>query len=327
MRNTWLLVAPGPSLARLRPLIDAHARLRPVRIVEYVERRAPSLDDVELSDVRGALLVTTPEHAPETALSAPFVTQGGARIPIGTLPLTDESGLERFVAAAVEVHGRLPRAEPIALLGEWDPHVRRMVARAQQILGRSTEPPLSTLCWTADRIVRRDLIEGLGLGLAGAFYFGHGRPYGWCGYHGLHTRHLQYLNGRPLGGVLSLTCNTAQRGGKALSFAEELVTRGITPAVLAATAPTRTIGNWWWATRVCQVLRATPDITVGELVVSALPPKEAFYRGYRLIGDPLSPLRGAENALQRAAAVYAPAPDEVPRAETIFESCQLGATP
>lgn len=311
MRNTWLLVAPGNALEMLRPLIDAHARVRPVRVVE---QSTPSLNDVDLRDVRGAMLVTAAEHAPEATLSAPFITDGEERIPVGMLPWTDDSSLARFVNAAVEVQSRPPRAEPLALLGEWDPHVRRMVARAQQILGKGAEPPIRTLCWTADRLIRRDLIEGLGHGLAGAFYFGHGRPYGWCGYHGLHTRHLQYLNGRPLGGVLSLTCNTAQRGGKALSFAEELVTRGITPAVLAATAPTRTIGNWWWATRVCQVLRATPDITVGELTVAALPPKEAFYRGYRLLGDPLTPLRGADDAMKRCAAVYAPAPDEVPQA-------------
>jgi Peptidase family C25 len=311
MRNAWLLIAPSAALGVLSPLIDAHARVRPVRVVE---RNSPSLDGVDLGDVRGALLVTGAEHAPHAVLTAPFVNDRGARIPVGTVPWIDDIGLTRFVNAAVEVHQRSSRTEPLALLGEWDPHVRRMVVRAQQILSKRGDASLVTLCWTADRLIRRDLLEGLGHGLAAAVYFGHGRPYGWCGYHGLHTRHLQYLTGRPLGGVLSLTCNTAQRGDKPQSFAEELITRGIAPAVLAAVTPTRTLGNWWWATRVCQVLRAMPDITLGELTVAALPPKENFYRPYRLLGDPLTPLRGAEGAVKRCSSVYAPAPDEMPRA-------------
>ena len=76
--------------------------------------------------------------------------------------------------------------------------------------------------------------EGLRLGLGVGIYFGHGRPKGWAGYHGLRASHLVEAAGEPLGALFSVTCLTANRWRVGLSFSEAVVTGGAAAAAVGA---------------------------------------------------------------------------------------------
>jgi hypothetical protein len=314
--DTWLLVAPAAAEHLLSPLTSAHRVRRPVRVAR------PDADWTrELDDVAGVLLVGDRRRTPRTALPGPFLPAAdGRRVPVGFVPHVAREDLERFASAAAEVQARSSPAGgpaagdelgPLAFLGQWDDHVVRMVARSRRILD-ARAPVAPVLFWTADRIVRRDLLVALRAGLGLALYFGHGRPYGWAGYHGLHTRHLVYARGRPTGAMISLTCHTANRHKVALSFSEALVVHGIAAAAFGAVRPTRTVDNWWWGTSLCELYAERPATTLGELIVRACPPRPEQWESYRILGDPLAPLVGAPGAAAASRAVFAPAPHESP---------------
>lgn len=309
MPDTWLLVAPTAAVPALRPLIRAHEGRRPVRLLTPADNWRTQLDDVA-----GVLLVGDRRHTPRSALPGPFLNAAdGRRVAAGWLPYVGNGELERFAVAAAEVQDRAGSGGPIALLGQWDAHVTRMVRRSLQIMaGDSEAPPVPVFWWTADRIIRRDLLTALRIGLGMVMYCGHGRPYGWAGYHGLHSRHLCHAVGRPTGAVLSLTCHTANRYRVGLSFAEQIPLAGIAAATFGAVRPTQTVDNWFWGISLSEVLANRPGCSLGELVLSSCPPRTSQWDAYRIIGDPLAPLLGAEDAAEACARVWAPAPDDSP---------------
>lgn len=309
MPDTWLLSAPPEALPALRPLIQAHQERRPVRILVPSDNWQEQLDDVA-----GVLVVGNRRHTPRTALPGPFVTSAdGRRVPAGWLPFTNLADLGCFANAAAEVQQRSGSGGPIALLGQLDDHVTRMIRRSVQILaGENSEPSMPVFWWTADRIIRRDLLGALRIGLGVAMYCGHGRPYGWAGYHGLHSRHLIHAKGRPTGAMLSLTCHTANRYRVALSFAEMIPLSGIAAAAFSAVRPTQTVDNWYWGINICEVLSRNPACSVGELILKACPPRQEQWRSYRIIGDPLAPLLSAPDAAKACSRIWAPAPDDSP---------------
>jgi len=307
--DTLLIVAPSRALPSLTQLIKAHRMYRSVRIL------APDQEWMEdMEDVRGVLLIGNRKHTPRTALSGPFITTNlGRRVPVGWLPYTNATELECFSAAAAKVHCRVGAPGPVALLGQWDDNVMRTVRRALKIFeDEATSSSILSYWWTADRIVRRDLLCALRVGLGLVLYSGHGRPYGWAGYHGLHTRHLIHAKGEPIGAILSLTCNTANRYRVSLSFAEQIPLTGIAAAIFAAVRPTRTLDNWWWGNSLCTVFASNPSSTIGELIINGCPPESHQWENYRIIGDPLAPLTGHQNAAEKCEKVWAPAPDESP---------------
>ncbi|MFH1216468.1 MAG: C25 family cysteine peptidase [Pseudomonadota bacterium] len=308
MHDTWLLIAPEAALPALRPLIETHEKRRPVRLLSSKD----NLQDF-LEDAAGLLMVGERCHTPRTALPGPFlVSADGRRVPAGWLPFTGQEDLKRFAVAAAEVQNRSGSGGPIALLGQWNDHVTRMVRKSLQIMsGDNGTPPVPVYWWTADRIIRRDLLTALRIGLGMAMYCGHGRPYGWAGYHGLHSRHLVHAAGRPTGAVLSLTCHTANRYRVGLSFAEIIPLSGVAAAAFSAVRPTKTVENWYWGTSLCEVLAERPGCTLGELVLRACPP-DVQWDSYRIIGDPLAPLLGAPDAADACSKVWAPAPDDSP---------------
>ena len=313
--DEWVLAAPRKALHALQPLADAHAARRPVRLLLRDAPEVPPLDEIvrELEAAAGALIVGDRRRAPRSVLPGPFLsTQTGRKVPTGWLPLSDPGSMERFARAAAEVQCRTGAAGPLAFLGQWDSQVVRMVDRSLGILrGAGDTPHLPVFWWTADRIIRRDLLAALRLGLGAAIYFGHGRPYGWAGYHGLHTRHLQYARGRPIGAVLSLTCHTASRRRVGTSFAESLVLEGIAAAAVGAVSATQTVDNWWWGASLCEAM--TREVTtLGDLLLRACPPRPNAVSVYRILGDPLALLRGAPDAGEQGAQVWAPAAHDSP---------------
>ena len=311
----WVLACPREALPVLQPLADAHAAHRPVRLLLRDTRAVPPLADLlpHLDQAAGLLLVGDHRRAPRTVLPGPFLTTAqGRQVPAGWLPMGRPESLARFAATATEVQRRAGAAGPLAFVGQWDDHVTRMVARSLSILRSPTgAAPLTVFWWTADRLIRRDLLTALRVGLGVALYFGHGRPYGWAGYHGLHTRHLGHARGRPTGAVLSLTCHTASRRRVGTSFAESLVLEGLAAGALGAVSATQTIDNWWWGASLCEVLAQQPA-HLGDLLLQACPPRPAAVAAYRILGDPLAALQGAPDAHREGLQVWAPSALESP---------------
>ncbi|HET7784646.1 MAG TPA: C25 family cysteine peptidase [Myxococcales bacterium] len=308
----WVLAAPRSALEALRPLVAAHAARGRVRLLlrDRLDPPAPAEVASALGGAAGVLVAGDRRRSPRSVLPGPFLTApDGRSVPAGWLPLGRGGGQPRFVAAAAEVVSRRRERVPLALLGQWDEQVTRIVEKSLRIFGNGSAA--KPLWWTADRMTRRDLLGALRLGLGAAVYYGHGRPYGWAGYHGLHNRHLQYARGRPAGAILSLTCRTAARSRAGISFSEALVVEGVAAAAVGAVTPTRTVDNWWWGTRLCEVLAEGAE-TLGDLLTRARPMRPEAVAAYRIVGDPLAPLDGAPGAAAACARVWAPAPGDPP---------------
>ncbi|CAN5278112.1 hypothetical protein BH20ACT5_BH20ACT5_08940 [soil metagenome] len=248
------------------------------------------------TDVDALLLVSPRRRSPRTVINGPTVTvAGGRRVPVGVLPAAGPGLLAGFAAAAARVHDRRAGdgASSIAVLAQRSRRYLHLAARIRRLVDRQD----GVLWWPADEMIRADLVQGLGLGLATTIYVGHGRPTGWAGYAGLRAHHLSGA-AQPCGIVLSLACHTASRRRTGLSFTESLVLRGSAAAALGAATSTPHVANARWSLRITAALSAGVG-TAGELVAAAEPDGELSGR-YRLIGDPMAPLLDAPGA--RAAA-------------------------
>ena len=194
----------------------------------------------------------------------------------------------------------------MAVLGQWDARFLHLADRMEVRLGERGST-LETLRWTAERVTRAHLVRGLRYGIGAAIYFGHGRPEGWAGYHGLRARHLAEAGGEPLGAVLSVTCLTASRWRTGLAFSEEIAAAGVAAGAFGAVSPVDHVESMRWMLGLADALRGG-ERQLGPALVRAAP--EADQGGpFRILGDPLAALVGAPRSATRAARIFAPAPD------------------
>lgn len=306
--GAWVLIAPRAALGSLRPLIRAHERIRAVRIVEADEIPPPETLADRLAGASGGLLIGDRRRAPRSVLPGPFVTAGERDVPIGWLPLTHADDLDRFARSAARVLRRDGAIGPLALLGQWDERYLHLAERMVAHIREQDRVLVPWVRWTAERITRDDLLRGLQVGPGLAIYFGHGRPNGWAAYHGLRDHHLDGWRGEPIGALMSVTCYTASRWRMGVSFSEQIVLRGIAAAALGAVAPVKHVDNMRWMVGLGQALRGGAR-TLGEALLQAVPNEPRARDVYRILGDPLAPLIGAHGSIERAARIYAPAPD------------------
>ena len=306
--QAWVLAAPRPAIERLRPLVRAHERQRAVVVRELPEGAEPlgwEVDEV-LEGAGAVLVVGSRRRSPRTALPGPFLTSSaGRRVAVGWLP---DLGLrlDAFARSAARVARRTAGVGPVAVLGQWDPRFLRLADRMEVRLGESGAA-LETLRWTAERVTRAHLVRGLRYGVGVAVYFGHGRPEGWAGYHGLRARHLAEAGGEPLGAVLSVTCLTASRWRTGLAFSEELAAAGVTAGAFGAVSPVDHVESMRWMLGLADALHDGERL-LGPALVRAAPSEGG---PFRILGDPLAALAGAPRAGARAARVFAPEPELV----------------
>jgi hypothetical protein len=288
-------VAAGPrALDALEPLLRAYARSGALTLAG--EDEAADL----VGEVDAVLVVGERRRSPRTAVAAPFaVRPDGRRVPVGWVPDTGWDGVRRFAAAAARIHERRSGARSVAVLAQRSRRYRDLSGRIVRLLDES-EGAVRPLRWTADELGREELGRGLGYGLSAAVYVGHGRPVGWVGYAGTRAQHLADAE-EPTAAVLSLTCLTASRRRVALSFAEAIVLQGAAGAAFGAVCSTDHRWNARWALRLTRAL-GSGCATVGELVLSAEQDDPAV-AGYRIVGDPVAPLRDAPGAAERAEAL------------------------
>ncbi len=301
---TFVLAAGRAALGPLRPLLREHERLREVRVVEPgpIEALCEAAAGAD-----GLLLVGDRRRAPRTALPGPFlVDPAGRAVPAGWLPDLGP-GLEVFARAAARVQRRAGPPGPLAVLGQWEPRYLQLAGRLEANLCRGGEPPFPVYRWTSERITRADVVSGLRLGLGIGIYFGHGRPRGWAGYHGLRARHLVEAGGEPLGALLSVTCLTANRHRVGLSFSEAVVTGGAAAAAVGAVDVVAHVDNMRWMLGLADALRSG-ESRLGPALLAAST-RSLARTPYRIVGDPLALLAGTAEGTRRAERVFAPAPE------------------
>ena len=316
-----MVAGPKRALAQLAPLLEAHSRFRPVRVVE-----SNSLCASQLVDAASLLVIGDSRRSPRTALPGMFVRAlDGRRIPTGGLPDAGER-LSDYARIAAKVVQRTPlnmasgtdllsghvvkkiAPGPFVLLGEFSQRALQWVDWFSAELPQHAD----TFRWTAERITRQDLVAGLRSGAGAAFYFGHGTPYGWFGYGGFDKSDAVAARGRSIGCVISFSCSVARRPVKGLSFCEELVLSGFCAAAIGSTGLSLHHRNVQWSLALGRMLSRYPSIVLGDLLSHPSIPVAAL-NSYRILGDPMAPLIGDSECGSRSRKVFAPDPkDELP---------------
>lgn len=311
--GAWVVAGSSAALAALAPLIQARRDRQPVE--ERIDGIAPLLDDPAAQlppHTEAVLVVGRRACSPCQGLPGLFLRNAaGRRVPVGWLPDVG-SALGTYALAAARVLARPPATGPLVVLGQWEDRFLRVSLRT----ARWFEPAsrgVAAFQWTAERITRDGMMQGLAsCGPGVALYFGHGRPRGWAGYHGVRREHFVDPWPKPIGAMVALCCENASRWRTGLSFAESLALRGVFAGGLAAVTKTRHEDNRQLGPALCEALTGAPIRTLAQWVL-ALPASSWARTPYRFIGDPAAPLAGADGAGERAASVFAPAPDaEVP---------------
>jgi hypothetical protein len=256
------------------------------------------------------LVIGSVRRGPRRTLPGLWVRDAaGKNVPVGWLPASIPR-LADYAIAAAHVLARPPNLGPLVVLGQWEDRFLRVALRTSRWFDQH-QPTPPVFHWTADRISRPDMIEGLGCGPGMAVYYGHGRANGWAGYHGVRASHFPTTWTEPIGGLLALCCENASRRGARFSFAEELVLRGVCSAAFAGASKTRHDNNRQLGPALCEALTSGSINTLAELIAAAQLPTDFWDQTpYRFIGDPAAPLYGAEDSVHRAVQVLAPAPDE-----------------
>lgn len=272
-------------LSRFAAAIDAHRARGPLRVLELPGGPPPpQWWRGELGDVGAVLLLAAAGVAPADAVPGThLVTQLGRHVAIGVLPAEAGAGTIAAVQGRCDKHAE---AGPVALLGSREERARQLLDKVEVALrGR---PSLAVARLSAERLRRYELPGVLAQGPGLALYVGRGRRLGWAGYGGVEAWQLDLPGAKPLGAVLSLTCQASARSGPSPSFSEELVVRGRAAAALGAIEQTLHSHNRSLAIAIADRL-AGGAATLADL----LPAGHPALAGYRICGDPLAPLVGA----------------------------------
>jgi len=287
-KRRWCATGSASALAALAPLFEAHAALGPVAVIGA---GAPLPDDA------GTVLRVGGEVPRAVGAQA----GDGGRVTVGWLPEADAEALALFALGAARVAERAASAfatGPIALLAQWDDRALALADELEARLGSAA------LRWTAERVARRDLVDGLGCGVAAALYVGHALPWGWVGYGGVTASDVADAVLEPLGCVLSIACDTALATPGKESFAAALPLAGACAATLGATGKTLHEANRALALAACAALPSAGSLAD---LLNTVP--DGALEGYVVCGDPAAPIAGAAGARHRAAHVYAPSPE------------------
>ncbi len=304
-------MGPPRLLQQLADWVQAKRECFDVRVLELCPDTGEALTDGDfrLLGVHAFVIVCSGRLAPSKALPGLGLRDAKGRFVVGSqLPITSRS-VSIVLATLVNVESRAnvdSRLGPALLLGEWEPRARKMALRSLRCL---KEAGLSSFQWTADRVSRESLCQGLSCGAGMALYYGHGRSVGWAGYYGFRARHLPESPDEPIGTILSITCSTASRGSGGLSFSERLVSRGVCAASLGATRRTRHLSNAYLASSFCEAI-ASGATRLHQAIDGANLPEDLLYSSYRLFGDPTALLAGSVASEDLAGEIYAPSPEE-----------------
>lgn len=298
-KTNLLIIAPGDIRKRfLGALIDAYKEND--IIVDYLGYNNHVPDENELSDAtdnKNAVLYFFPgNRSPRTIINHFFlINKSGKKVPVGLVPIKDN--LNDFVQCAAKVHTRIKDVLTMALLAQRHPRYIRITNRIETILNEKPDR-FPFFKWTGDVIFREDMVKGLNGGIGIALYVGHGRPVGWVGYYGLRIRHFENPE-NPIGAMISLCCHTASRRKVGISFAEQMVLKGISASGVGAVTSTLYSDNTRWAVQLTDII-SSEVYNIGDLLIKACPLNDSAYKPYRLFGDPLSPIQTSLHCVENA---------------------------
>lgn len=310
----WTLVGGTAELAALKGWWQAVRKIRPVRVLQLEISNKKDLASLEpyLEDASCVVVAGHYRRSPRNMVPGLFLRDRNMRqVPIGWVPVR-LGRMRTFFRTQIMLlrRGFSPELTPgpHLLLGQWEERSLRMANRTYRAISEG-ESGISVYNWMSNRLGREELVDGLTCGAGSAFYFGHARPKGWSGYHGIRLRHLHSAPNHPVGAILSLTCDLANRHHVGESFAEGLVTRGICGASVAAICATRNIDNLEWATGLSKTLANTPIRHLSQWLTQTEVSHSGIYSPYRLIGDPMVSICGAPCSVEACATIEAPDPD------------------
>jgi hypothetical protein len=300
----WALVAQDPALlADLEPLIQARRRVGTVQLCGSMKEALEAADCV----------LAVGGEVPQSAIIG---ARDGRRIPVGWVG-AERDALRIFVRTAAQLISRQEQnlaPGPAILLAQGDDRALLLADEVEQ----ACELPL--LRWTAERVIRRDMLEGLRCGAGAVLYLGHALSGAWVGYGGVTAVALAARRMPPLGAVITIACDAAQCHRNRASFSDELIMRGACAAALGAVGKSKHETNRVLARSAARALSRAR--TLGELLLQV--PEEVL-QGYRIAGDPAAPFIGAAHALESASEVYAPVPEQL--LETVAGARKYWDTP
>ena len=184
-----------------------------------------------------------------------------------------------------------------AVLAEWDERFLSLGRRWLRFFREDRHCPARD--WMATRIGAATLCRRLASGARLCVYFGHGRPEGFSGYHGLYCDEILAQPMRmPVDTFLSFACDHLTQPGNRPSFGRRLWEGGRVRAFWGAVGRVETSGNRKLAALGLEVLRCDAPTTVAQWLCSLhvrtqnsghRPAKRAWSM-YRLVGDPEAPI-------------------------------------
>jgi hypothetical protein len=227
---------------------------------------------------------------PSKVCDGPVLEWQGKLIAQAIFPVIDLDSIKCFAKNLKKVHLKQNTLRHVAILGQWDDRYLRLADQIEATLKKSA---IASTKWTADIILREDMVAGLGKGVGVAIYVGHGVSTGWEGFRGTGKKHFEPHVFKPVHALFQLCCSTGGRRYTNCSFSEFLFLRGKVLATLCAVSKTLHTDNIRWAVNISFAISKNVHC-IGELITQSLPQK-AVLKKYRLIGDPFAPLKSSPN--------------------------------
>ncbi len=249
----------------------------------YIVKEMNEINQVTYIDA--ILILYHHSMPPSKVCDGPVKEWQGKMIAQAILPVIDSNSIQYFTRNLKKVHLKQNGLQHVAILGQWDDRYLRLADQIEATLKKSA---IASTKWTADIILREDMVAGLGKGVGVAIYVGHGVSTGWEGFRGTGKKHFESHVFKPVHALFQLCCSTGGRRYTNCSFSEFLFLQGKVLSTLCAVSKTLHTDNIRWAVNISFAISNNIQC-VGELIIQSLP-RKAVLKKYRLIGDPFAPL-------------------------------------
>lgn len=291
--RTLAAIAPD----RFRDPLRAAFADRQVELTAWERVRTGSGDDpygvrAVAEDQRAAdgLLLIVPEDQPlATAVPGPVVED----VPVGVLPAEDPAVVRSWLEAIGGGVGPVP-AWSVLAMGR-DRYLEPAGDLRVRLSSATIPEGVTVRDWRANRIDRRTLCASLAVGPSLCVYLGHGTGDGWGGYQNCTWCHVAAVEqARPIGSIVSLSCDTLHDRGDEQSFGLRLIRSGRVRTFVGSPAEISVNGIQAVADTIADVVLTKSPATVGELLAAVQASVDGAGQRtvdrLRIVGLPVEPL-------------------------------------